>query len=113
MIFRLMLLLELSLCGIPSFAQESQITFHTSSNLVLVDVIARNPKNGLPDKTLTRADFEVFDNGRPVSIKTFDNGAKFTTRPLAIWFVVQCYMPDVVRKVRAYSEDKSAFSSLL
>jgi hypothetical protein len=76
--------------------QESQITFHSSSNLVLVDVIARNAKNGLPDKTLTRDDFEIFDNGRPVPIKTFDNGAQFTTRPLALWFVVQCYMSDVV-----------------
>jgi hypothetical protein len=37
---------------------------------VSVDVIARNPKNGLPDKTLTRADFELFDSGHPVPIKT-------------------------------------------
>jgi hypothetical protein len=48
----------------------SPLTFHSSSNLVLVDVIARNPKNGLPDKTLTRADFELFDSGHPVPIKT-------------------------------------------
>ena len=26
-------------------------------------------KNGLPDKTLTRDDFQVFDNGNPVSIE--------------------------------------------
>jgi hypothetical protein len=91
----LLLLLELSLSAFSALAQQPEITFHSSSNLVLVDVIARNTKNGLPDKTLTRDDFELFDNGRPVSIKTFDNGAQFTTRPLAIWFVVQCYMPDV------------------
>lgn len=30
--------------------------------------------------------------GHPVSIKTFDGGAQFTTRPLALWFVVQCNM---------------------
>jgi hypothetical protein len=96
MIYLVLALLALGLSGSPAVAQESQITFHSSSNLVLVDVIARNAKNGLPDKTLTRPDFEVFDNGRPVSIKTFDNGAQFTTRPLALWFVVQCYMSDVV-----------------
>src|SRR5438067_4119464 len=71
----------------PSFGD---ITFHTSSDLVLVDVIALT--NGLPDKTLKRGDLEVFDNGRPVSIMTFDSGAQFTTRPLALWFVVLCNM---------------------
>ena len=71
----------------------SDITFHSSSDLVLVDVIAL--KNGLPDKTLKRGDFDVFDNGHPVSIATFDTGAQFATRPLALWFVVQCYMPDI------------------
>ena len=96
MIYLVLALLALGLSGSRPVAQESQITFHSSSNLVLVDVIARNAKNGLPDKTLTRDDFEIFDNGRPVSIKTFDNGAQFTTRPLALWFVVQCYMSDVV-----------------
>jgi hypothetical protein len=96
MIYLVLALLALGLSGSRAVPQESQITFHSSSNLVLVDVIARNAKNGLPDKTLTRDDFEIFDNGRPVSIKTFDNGAQFTTRPLALWFVVQCYMSDVV-----------------
>jgi hypothetical protein len=71
------------------FAQE-EITFRSSTNLVLVDVVAL--KNGLPDKTLRREDFQVFDNGHPVSIKTFDSGAQFTTRPLGLWFVVQCTM---------------------
>lgn len=78
----------------PTIAQPPEITFHSSTNLVLVDVIALNAKNGLPDKTLKKDDFEVFDNGHPVSVKTFDNAAKFTTRPLALWFVVQCKMPD-------------------
>ena len=71
-------------------SQPSETTFHSSSNLVLVPIIAL--KNGLPDKTLKRDDFQVFDNGRPVSIKTFDSGAQFSTRPLALWFVVQCNM---------------------
>jgi hypothetical protein len=74
--------------------QYPEITFHSSSNLVLVDVFARDGKNGLPDKTLKREDFQVLDNDRPVSIKTFDNGAQLTTRPFVLWFVVQCHMQD-------------------
>jgi hypothetical protein len=60
-------------------------------NLVLVDVVALRGKGGAPDGSLKRDDFQVFDNGRPVRMKTFDAGAG--TRPLAFWFVVQCKMP--------------------
>ena len=74
----------------PAVNQASETTFYTSSDLVLVDVIAL--KNGVPDKGLKRDDFQVFDDGHPVSIKTFDSGAQFTTRPLVLWFVVQCNM---------------------
>ena len=95
----LLLSLQLSCFTLPAVAQKGapvnnspEITLHSSSNLVLVDVIALNARSGLPDKTLTRDDFRIFDNGQPVSIKTFDSGAKFTTRPLALWFVVQCNM---------------------
>jgi hypothetical protein len=91
-IFLLLVLVDLGIPSLSAFAQQPQITFHSSSDLVLVDVIARNTKNGLPDKTLTRTDFELFDNGQPVSIKTFDNGAGFSTRPVALWFVVLCNM---------------------
>jgi hypothetical protein len=98
-ILLLLLSLQVSLFTLPAVAQKGapvshspEITLHSSSNLVLVDVMALNAKIGLPDKTLTRDDFRMFDNGQPVSIKTFDSGAKFTTRPLALWFVVQCNM---------------------
>jgi hypothetical protein len=73
-------------------AQEPGIRFHSSSHLVLVDVVAM--KNGLPVKTLTRGDFRLLDNGSAVLIKTFDTGTQATTRPLAIWLVLQCKMPD-------------------
>lgn len=72
-------------------AQTPEVVLHTSSNLVLVDVVAL--RNGLPDKTLIRDNFQLFDNGSPVPIKTFDTGAQSTTRPLALWVVVQCRMP--------------------
>ena len=76
----------------PSDTHSPEITFHTSSNLVLVNVMAI--KNGLPEKTLRRDDFLILDNGHPVSIKTFDSGANLTTRSVALWFVVQCRMQD-------------------
>src|ERR1700727_873744 len=98
-ILLLLLSLQVSFFTLPAVTQKGapdndsvEITLHSSSNLVLVDVMALNAKIGLPDKTLTRDDFRIFDNGQPVSIKTFDSGAKFTTRPLALWFVVQCNM---------------------
>jgi hypothetical protein len=86
-----LLLLALSVSATSALAQQTETTFHSSSDLVLVDVIARNAKSGIPDSTLKRGDFQIFDNGHPVSIKTFDSGAQ--TRPLALWFVVQCNMP--------------------
>ena len=55
------------------------ITLHSASSLVLIDVMARNTKNGLPDKTLKRDDFLVSDNGRPVSI----------ARPASAWSVLR------------------------
>ena len=80
---------------VPSVAhspQSPEIIFHSSSNLVLVPMIVLNARNGLPDKTLKRDDFQIFDSGHPVSLTTFDSGAQFTTRTLALWFVVQCHM---------------------
>jgi hypothetical protein len=74
----------------PAKPQSSEVTLHSSSNLVLVPVIAL--KNSLPIQTLKREDFQIFDDGRPVSIATFDNGAEFAARPLALWFVVLCNM---------------------
>ncbi len=57
-----------------------------------MDVIAL--KDGLPDRTLQQDDFQVFDNGRAVQLKTFESGAHFASRPLTLWFIVQCRMTD-------------------
>ena len=55
----------------PTVAQQPEVTIRTSTNLVLVDVVAL--KNGLPEKNLKRDDFDLLDNGSPVPIKTFDS----------------------------------------
>lgn len=70
----------------------SALTFRSSTNLVLVDVIALNARTGAPDKTLKQEEFRIFDNGRNVPIRTFDR--ELQSRPLALWLVVQCNMPD-------------------
>jgi len=94
--FLLITLLETVFLLPSAIAQQPEIVFHSSSNLVLVDVIAL--KSGLPDQTLQRDDFQLFDNGRPIAIKTFDTGTQATTRPLALWLVVQCSMPGLEKQ---------------
>lgn len=87
----LVVLATLSFGWRPIAAQDSGFVLHTASRLVLVDIFAL--KDGLPVKTLTRDDFQLFDNGVPVTIKTFDTGSQSATRPLSLWMVVQCRMP--------------------
>lgn len=65
-------------------------TFHASTSLVLLDVMALDPKSGLPLNKFERQDFRVFDNGHEVPITTFDTGAHYETRPVALWLVVIC-----------------------
>ena len=67
--------------------------FRTKVHLVLVDVIARNSKTGLPANTLRRENFRIFDDQHEVAIAAFDSGASYGTRPIALWFVVICNEP--------------------
>jgi hypothetical protein len=82
----------------PAVAQQAppasspEATFRASTNLVLIDVIALKGAGQRSDDTLKREDFQIFDNGHAIPIKTFDTGS--ATRPLALWFVVQCTMKD-------------------
>jgi hypothetical protein len=69
-------------------------TFHASSSLVLLDVFTLNGKTGLPANDLRQEDFLVTDNGVPVSLVSFDSGARYDTRPVALWLVPQCNMKD-------------------
>jgi hypothetical protein len=62
-------------------------------HLVLVDVIARNSKTGLPANTLGRESFRIFEDQHEVAITAFDSGAAYATRPIALWFVVICNEP--------------------
>lgn len=83
------------LCVLPSLPQTSRTpVFRVDSSLTLVDVIAEDAKTGLRTRELLtdlrREDFRIFDNGHEMPIETFDVGVQNTTRPIALWLIVQC-----------------------
>jgi hypothetical protein len=71
----------------------SQPTIRVDSSLVLVDVITQDAK-ALPALGLKKEDFQVFDNGSDMPIRSFDVGARYATRPIALWLVVICNQKD-------------------
>jgi hypothetical protein len=96
--FRLFLGLFLFLASDPLRAQTAPGetgtggTLRVSTNLVLVNVVPLGGEGQIAVPALTRDDFVLFDNNRPVPIRTFDAGSQ--TRPLAVWLLVQCPMPE-------------------
>ena len=71
------------------FSEEDPL-FRAFTALVLVDVLTQDLKTGLPLDTLKKDDFRVLDNGHEVPVLTFDSGAHFGTRPIALWFLMLC-----------------------
>jgi hypothetical protein len=55
-------------------------------------VITQDAKTALPLKDLTREESQVFDNASKV--RSFDVGARYAARPIALWFVVICNQVD-------------------
>jgi hypothetical protein len=81
--------------------QESDLfTFHVDTHIVLVDVIPEYQKEAHATALLTelkREDFHVFDNKKEMPIESFDVGSAHSTRPIALWLIVQCpegYAPE-------------------
>src|SRR5437660_12901277 len=74
--------------GLAQDEHSSGPLFRAGTSLVLVDVIAQDPKTGLPLNQLAKEDFRVFDNGHEVPIGTFDSGTHYNVRPIALWFIV-------------------------
>ncbi len=72
----------------PAYPQAS--TFRVQSSLVLVDVISKDLKSGLPIRDFKKEDFRLFDNRHEVRISTFDAGARYDTQPIAVWLVLIC-----------------------
>ena len=91
-------------CGLHAQGQSHQpittnnedLTFHTGTSLVLVDVFTLDPKTGLPLNDLKREDFQLFNDGKPITLTTFDSGAHYDNRPVALWLVTLCNMKNMV-----------------
>lgn len=91
-------LFALMACGWPpAFAQtpQEQIpTFRADTHLAMVDVVADIKEKTLHTRALLtdlkKEDVRVFDNGHEMPIRSFDIGAHYETRPIALWLIVQC-----------------------
>jgi len=93
-ILELAVLLSGSAFAQSQSSSDQTLTFHASSSLVLLDVFTLDPKTGLPLNKLKREDFQVIDNGYPVSLAAFESGALYDARPVALWLVPLCNMKD-------------------
>ncbi len=87
----LLLAIAASVCiGAPVRA----VAAEPASSTVLVDVIPATTKPNVDTKALLtglkQEDFRLLDNGKEVSINSFKAGATRGTRPISLWFIVQC-----------------------
>jgi len=74
--------------AVTSGAQTRSIK--TTISLVLVDAMAEDKKSGAPVEDLEQDDFQLRDNGKPVSISSFNRGKDQKLRPIQLWFVLLC-----------------------
>lgn len=84
------LLARFSLLGQDNRDHDPNVTFRSTSSLVLVDVIVQDPKGEAPVNGLKQTDFEIRDNGQSVPIVAFDNASSYATHPVDLWLVVIC-----------------------
>ena len=54
------------------------------------NLTVRDQETGKPIEDLGYEDFQVFDNGHPVEVRTFESGRSPDPSPLTIWFVASC-----------------------
>jgi hypothetical protein len=85
-------LLAWSLMASLSAQNGPAYTLHAHSDLTLIDLTAVDHSTFVPDKTLTREDLQVFDNGHAVAVGNVDQGTDPALRPVLLWLVVQCNM---------------------
>ncbi len=81
----------LAFCLVPSAAHPwvwaiQDVTIRAASRMVLVDLVAYDRKTGARLPQLKQDDFELTDNGRTVTIASFDRNP----RPITVWFVMIC-----------------------
>src|SRR5580693_9594923 len=74
----------------PEQSSSAQTSIRVQSSLVLIDVVSQDPKNGLPVRDFQKEDFRVLDDGKEVSIASFEAGAGHNARPVILWLAVIC-----------------------
>jgi hypothetical protein len=91
----------MSYCWLPASSQTppTQVPeFRVDTQLALVDVIAEIKEKSLHTRALLtelkKDDLRVFDNGHEMPVRSFDIGAHYETRPIALWLIVQCNTGD-------------------
>jgi hypothetical protein len=113
--WRRIAVLALMTCGwLPAFAQtpQEQIpTFRADTQLVMVDVVADIKEKTLHTRALLtdlkKQDLRVFDNDHEMPIRSFDIGAHYETRPIALWLIVQCNEGDHPEWHSGFLRDKT------
>lgn len=83
------------------------------SSLVLVDVLTRDPKTGVPVRDFKKEDFRIYDNKEEVTIAAFDNGANFQVRPIIVWLAVICNEQNKIGGSAYYSGKEQMFAPAL
>jgi VWFA-related protein len=78
MVRRILALLITTLLAIPAIPQDAN--FSTTVKLVVVDCIVTD-RNGRPIETLTKDDFQIFEDGKPQQIRTAEL-QRLNTKPL-------------------------------
>jgi hypothetical protein len=74
----------------PRQSNSAQTAIRVQSSMVLIDIVSHDAKSGLPVRDFQKEDFRVFDEGKEVSIASFEAGAGHNTRPVTLWLVVIC-----------------------
>jgi hypothetical protein len=76
--------------GKTSSASSQTPAIRVNSSLVLVDVLVQDKKTGEPVKDLQAENFLLEEDGKQVSISSFNRGKDQNLRPIQLWFVLVC-----------------------
>lgn len=83
-------LASLSSAQVPGSNTLNEGVLATRINLVVVDVVAQDKKDGKPLEGLRAEDFEIHDNGALATIHYFRHAPESSEYPITLWLVAVC-----------------------
>jgi len=86
-LFRLLLMLVLVVCALPTQAQEVEDTIKIKTRVVFLDALVKDKKTNEPVSNLTTENFEVLDEGKPRAISYFTREGQ-ARKPLAMVLIL-------------------------